>query len=168
MSHVLFGVALGEEQADCVMERLGLAGFGSHDVSVLFLDRGLRSFAHGRESRTGGAVTGAAMGWLAGIGWLTIPGEGRFIASGRLMEALSRAAVEERAGVLADWLVRAGLPRREAQGYEDRILDGSILITVESETREEQGKAMGILQAAQVEEIFESGRGVVQEAAVGG
>src|SRR4051794_26526975 len=125
MPHTVYAVTIGEEQADCIMERLGLAGFGSNDVSVLLMDRGLRSFAHGRESRAGGVATGTAMGWLAGIGWLAIPGEGRFIASGPMMAALSQAMGEQRFSTLAEWLVNVDLPREQARVYDDRVLDGN-------------------------------------------
>ncbi len=88
-------------EADLIVERLKDAGFSSNDISVLFPDKETtRDFAHEKNTKapegiatgagTGGAV-GGIMGWLAGIGALTIPGVGPFIAAGPIMAALSGA-----------------------------------------------------------------------------
>ena len=70
---------------------------------VLFADtEGTRDFAHEKntkapEGATAGAgtgvVVGGALGWLAGIGALAIPGLGPFIAAGPIMAALAGAGV---------------------------------------------------------------------------
>jgi hypothetical protein len=70
---------------------------------VLFPDKGTaRDFAHEKNTKapegtvagTGaGGVIGGALGWIARIGALAIPGVGAFIAAGPIMAALSGAAI---------------------------------------------------------------------------
>jgi hypothetical protein len=65
---------------------------------------GTKDFAHKKGTKapegatTGagtGVVVGGALGWLAGIGALAIPGVGPFIAAGPIMAALAGAAQEK-------------------------------------------------------------------------
>ncbi|HZY33647.1 MAG TPA: hypothetical protein VFE75_07765, partial [Rhodanobacter sp.] len=80
------------EQAENIVLELKQAGFTSDDISALLPDkRGTKDFAHEHSTKapegatTGGAAglgVGAALGWLAGIGALAIPGVGPFIAAG--------------------------------------------------------------------------------------
>src|ERR1700753_3337649 len=85
--------------ADLIVDRLKSAGFSNNDISVLFPDKETtRDFAHEKHTKapegiaTGagtGGVLGGALGWLAGIGALAIPGAGPFIAAGPILAALS-------------------------------------------------------------------------------
>jgi hypothetical protein len=85
-------------QAGTMVDELKLAGFTNNDLSALLPDkRSNKDFAHEHntkspEGATAGGVAGlgvgAALGWLAGIGSLAIPGVGPFIAAGPLMAAL--------------------------------------------------------------------------------
>src|SRR6187401_3759263 len=99
----VFCIATSRGQADRIVDELKAANFSHNDISVLFPDKGTsRDFAHEHSTKapegaaTGGAtggVLGGALGWLVGIGALTIPGVGPFIAAGPLMAALGGAAV---------------------------------------------------------------------------
>src|SRR5664279_3536592 len=91
------------EQAENIVEELKGSGFLNDDISALLPDkRGTKDFAHEHNTKapegatTGGIAglgVGAAVGWLAGIGALAIPGVGPFIAAGPIMAALGGAAV---------------------------------------------------------------------------
>ncbi|HUR45966.1 MAG TPA: PRC and DUF2382 domain-containing protein, partial [Candidatus Saccharimonadales bacterium] len=88
----VFCITKSEQQASKIAEQLKSAGFSRDDISVIFSDkRTSKEFAHEKntkapEGATTGAVSGGAiggtLGWLAGIGALTIPGVGPFIAAG--------------------------------------------------------------------------------------
>ena len=107
------------------------AGYRNTDISVLFAEnQGTKDFAHEKGTKapegiaTGagpGAVIGGALGWLAGIGALAIPGVGPFIAAGPIMAALSGVGVGGAVGGIAGGLIGAGMPEYEAKRYEGRI-----------------------------------------------
>src|ERR1700710_1617097 len=92
MRHAVYGLLKDQAQADSVVASLRSAGFTGSDISVLFPDkRGTQEFAQEKNTKapegatTGGVAgmgVGAALGWLAGIGSLAIPGIGPFIAAG--------------------------------------------------------------------------------------
>ena len=80
----VFGVYPTHESADAAVDTLRTKGFRNTDISVLFPQNvGSKEFGHekGTKSAEGavagggtGAVIGGALGWLAGIGMLAIPG----------------------------------------------------------------------------------------------
>ena len=95
----VLGLLSNTHQAEVIVEELRGAGFLAEDISVLFPDKsGKRDFAHEQHTKApegaiagvgaGGAV-GGALGLLAGIGALAIPGLGPFIAAGPILAALS-------------------------------------------------------------------------------
>ena len=67
---------------------------------------------------TAGGVVGGAIGLLAGIGALAIPGVGPFIAAGPLMSVLAGLGVGSAVGGLLGTLVGMGIPEAEAEKYE--------------------------------------------------
>jgi len=68
------------------------------------------------------------LGWLSGIGVLTIPGLGTFIAAGPIVEALART------GTLIGALIKVGVKESEAKRYEDEIKVGETLVSVHCDT----------------------------------
>src|SRR5262245_16209526 len=103
MKKSVFCIVKTDRQAEAIVSDLRASGFSHDDVSVLFPDTtGRRDLAHEGASKapegataggSAGVVVGGALGWLAGIGALAIPGLGPFIAAGPIMAALSGAAV---------------------------------------------------------------------------
>ena len=73
-------------------------------------------------------MIGGALGWIAGIGALAIPGIGPFIAAGPIMAALSGAAVGAAVGGIAGGLIGLGIPEIEAKRYEGKVKAGNILV----------------------------------------
>src|SRR5262245_19425458 len=143
MAHAVFCTVKTSMQAVQIVDRLKAAGFTSGDISVLMPDRpGTKSFAISNQTKapegaaTGagtGPVVGGALGWLAGIGALAIPGLGPLIAAGPIMAALSGAAVGGAVGGLTGALVGMGIPEYEAKRYEEKVKGGQALISVHSE-----------------------------------
>src|SRR4051812_41013023 len=134
MAKAVFCIATSEFQAEAIVNDLKAAGFADNDISVLFPDKtGNKDFAHEQHTKAPeGAVTGAstmgvvggALGWLAGIGALSIPGAGAFIAAGPIMAALGGAGIGAGAGGIIGALVGLGMPQYEAKRYEGQIEKG--------------------------------------------
>jgi hypothetical protein len=163
MAKSLFCIAESELQAESIVEDLRAAGFVADDISVLFPDRATtRDFAHEQhtkapEGATAGAGTGGvfggALGWLAGIGALSIPGLGPFVAAGPIMAALGGAAVGATVGGLTGALVGLGIPEFEAKRYEGKIRSGNILIAVHTESPTQRAVARDVFRRAGAHDV---------------
>jgi hypothetical protein len=151
------------EQAEHIVLELKQAGFTSDDISALLPDRsGTRDFAHEHHTKApegataGGAVglgLGAGLGWLAGIGALAIPGVGPFIAAGPIMAALGGAAVGTATGGIIGALVGMGIPEFEAKRYDAKVREGSILISVHTESGHQRDVAKDIFKRNNADDI---------------
>lgn len=96
------------------------------------------------EGATSGVVTGGALGGitglLVGLGTITIPGVGPFLAAGPLAGALgltgaaattaTGAVTGAVAGGVLGALMSLGFPDEEAKVYEEKIRAGGILLIV--------------------------------------
>ncbi len=159
----VFCLAKTEAQAARIVEDLRLAGFSNNDVSVLLPDKsGTRDFAHEHHTKApegamaGGAVMGVlggAVGWLAGIGSLAIPGLGPFIAAGPIMAALGGAAAGGAIGGLTGALIGLGIPEYEAKRYEGKVKEGNILISVHTEDSDERSRAKEIFEKDNAQDV---------------
>jgi hypothetical protein len=139
------------------------AGYESTAISVLLPENlGSRELATEKgtkapEGATAGAGTGAviggALGWLAGIGALAIPGLGPFIAAGPIMAALAGVGVGGAVGGFTGALVGMGLPEYEAKRYEGHLQKGGILLSVHCDTSEEIDEAKEIMRRTGAEDI---------------
>jgi len=175
MSQAVFCIAKTEGQAQRIVVDLKSAGFNNNDISVLFPDKtGTRDFAHEHNTKapegtaTGaglGGLLGGALGWLAGLGSLALPGVGAFISAGPIMAALGGAAVGASVGGIAGALIGMGIPEFEAKRYEGRIKEGNYLISVHTEDSTQRGKAKEIFERAGAEDISSAGESSAPRAA---
>ncbi len=173
MAKAVFCIATSEFQAESIVNELKMAGFADNDISVLFPDKtGTKDFAHEQHTKapegtvtgaSAGGVLGGALGWLAGIGALAIPGAGPFIAAGPIMAALGGAAVGATVGGIAGALVGMGIPEYEAKRYEGKIKAGNILISVHSESSSETKRAKEIFEQAGAQDISSSSEAGVKQ-----
>src|SRR5207247_2963068 len=147
----VFCIATSDEQAARIVDNLKMAGFSNQDISVLFPDKtGTKDFAHQKQTKapegavagagTGG-VLGGAVGWLAGIGALAIPGLGPFIGAGPIVAALAGAGAGGAVGGVVGALVGLGIPEYEAKRYEGRIKSGGMLLSVHCDDSKWAAKA---------------------------
>lgn len=163
MATSVFCIASSAAMANTIVSNLKSAGFSDNDISVLFPDKSsTRDFAHEKNTKApegatvgagAGGVVGGALGLLAGIGLLAIPGFGPFIAAGPIMASLSGIAVGAAVGGIAGALVGMGIPEIEAKRYENKVKDGNILISAHSESSTEVTRAKEIFAAANATDI---------------
>src|SRR5450631_3207295 len=163
----VFCIATSRNQADQIVERLKFAKFSNNDISALFADKGTsHDFAHKKSTKAPeGAVTGAvtggvvvgALGWIAGIGALAIPGVGPFIAAGPIVAALSGVAIGAAIGGIAGGLIGLGIPELEAKRYEGKIKEGNIPISVHTDNSAEISRAKDIFTKAATQDICTTG-----------
>lgn len=163
----VFCIATSRDQANRIVTQLKAENFSNNDISVLFPDKETtRDFAHEKNTKapegaaagagTGGVI-GGALGWIVGIGALSIPGVGPFIAAGPIMAALSGAAIGAAAGGIAGGLIGLGIPELEAKRYEGKVKAGNLLISVHTENSDEIKKAKDIFTKAGAEDICITG-----------
>src|SRR6476661_8896398 len=163
----VFGIYPDYAAVEAGVLELKAEGFRNTDISVLFPENvGTKDFAHEKGTKapegvaagaTSGAVVGGALGWLAGIGALAIPGLGPFIAAGPIMAALAGLGVGGAAGGIVGGLVGLGIPEYEAKRYEGRIKEGGILVSVHSDNSEWTRKGKEILERTGAEDVSSAG-----------
>jgi hypothetical protein len=150
--------------AERIVAELKTANFSNNDISLLFPDRGPpREFAHEMNTKgpvdiiagagTGGII-GGALGWIAGIAALPIPGFGLVIAAGPIMAALNGAAIGAGVGGVLAGLTAMGISESEAKRYEGKVKAGNILISVHTEDFEEITRAKEIFAKGGAEDII--------------
>lgn len=163
MNASVYCTAKNLDQADAIVASLKTAGFSNNDISALLPDkRTTKDFAHEHntkapEGATAGGVAGlgvgAALGWLAGIGALAIPGVGPLIAAGPIMGALAGGAVGTATGGVIGALVGMGIPEFEAKRYDAKIREGNILISVHTEDGKQRDAAKEIFKRHDADDI---------------
>jgi len=163
----VFGIYPSYMAVEGGVQALKDAGFRNTDISVLFPENvGSKDFAHEKgtkapEGATAGAGTGAllggALGWLAGIGALAIPGLGPFIAAGPIMAALAGVGVGGAVGGVTGALIGMGIPEYVATRYEGRVKKGGILLSVHSDDSKWTKRAKEILERTGAEDISSTG-----------
>lgn len=147
------GVFHDRARAEEAHKALRQAGFPENQISIV---------TRGEQGETGGAVaepgneagTGAATGAAAGAGLAAlaslgmtfgiIPVIGPVLAIGPLAAALLSAVGGAAAGGLVGALVGMGLPREEAEYYQEEVQGGRTLVTVRADGRHDE--AWTILQ----------------------
>lgn len=137
---VVYGLFETRAALETAVGRLKAEGFQSSDISALLpTAEGSKEFAHQKDTKApeaasagaaGGAVLGGALGWLAGIGTLAIPGLGPFVAAGPILATLGGAGIGGTLGGIAGALVGMGIPEYEAKRFESSVKDGGMLLSV--------------------------------------
>lgn len=160
---VVFCTADSSARAISIVDRLHRSGFPDSDISLLTPDQGGASGVgvEAGSKAPEGAVTGAgtglllggALGWMAGIGALAIPGLGPFIAAGPIMAALGGAAVGSAAGGVTGALVGMGFTEYEAKQFHTYLTDGHALISVAVANDVAESRAKEIFRDAGADNI---------------
>ncbi|SDC14135.1 Heat induced stress protein YflT [Paenibacillus sp. UNCCL117] len=138
----IVGVFETEQATISAIEELKSIGYTSDQISVVSRSK---DEMHTIQEETGtkapegmaaGAATGGVLGGLTGllasIGVLAIPGIGPLLAAGPIAATITGAAVGAGAGGLVGGLVGLGIPREEAERYNDYVKDNKLLVMVDA------------------------------------
>lgn len=123
------GLFRSQADAERAIRDLKDAGIDESRIGVAMRDRDNQRELS--EDTTGG-ILGGAVGLLAGVGALAIPGVGPIIAGGALASALAAGAA---AGGLMRALVTLGIPEDDARYSENGLRQGSVLVTATAGSR---------------------------------
>lgn len=159
----VFGIYRGYQAVEEGVERLREHGFRNTDISVLLPENlGSKDLAHEKSTKApegaaagagSGAVIGGALGWLVGIGMLSIPGLGPFIAAGPIMGLLAGVGAGGAVGGVVGALIGMGIPEYEAKRYEGRLRRGGILVSVHCDDSQWAKLAKQVLEDTGAEDI---------------
>jgi hypothetical protein len=163
----VFGIYPSVSSADNATDSLIRSGFLPADISAL-LPENLGSRQIGTEKSTkapegaatgagSGAVLGGALGLLAGVGALAIPGVGPLIAAGPIMAALAGVGVGGAVGGFTGALIGLGIPEYEAKRYEGRMQKGSVLLSVHCDTSDDIKRAKELMKNTGAEDVSSTG-----------
>jgi hypothetical protein len=163
MANCVYSLAKTDVQAIQIANRLKTSGFSPSDISIITPDRaGVREVGHENSTKAPegaaagagtGALLGGALGWMAGVGALAIPGVGPLIAAGPILATLTGLAVGGTVGGVSGGLIGLGIPEYEAKQYESKLRDGHILLCVHARDSNEAAKARKILTEEKAESI---------------
>ena len=163
----VFGIYSTLTDVKMAIQTFKEAGFRNTDLSILVPENvGSKDFAHEKTTKapegtaTGavsGAVVGGALGWLVGIGALTIPGLGPFIAAGPIVAALSGVGAGGVVGGITGGLIGLGMPEYEAKRYEGRVRKGAILLSVHCDDSDWTKRAKETMERTGAQDISSTG-----------
>jgi len=132
------GVFDSQNDAESAVREVQNLGVDENNISIVAREDNIDEQQAGnedvnRQDITDGAVTGGALGGVAGLlagaGALTIPGIGPVIAAGPISAGLTGVA----AGGLAGSLVDLGVDEEKGQHYEKEVKEGAILAAIEAD-----------------------------------
>ncbi|QNM83588.1 low temperature-induced protein [Sphingomonas sabuli] len=132
------------DEAQAAVSELRSAGFDEQSISIIGqhgeqVDADSDGDGLDEGGAVKGAIGGAVGGTLLGIAALAIPGVGPFVAAGAIASAAipGAAAIGAGAGAITGGLVGLlsdhGVEDDDAAYYEERINDGGIFVSVDSE-----------------------------------
>jgi hypothetical protein len=162
----VFGIYPTIDSIERAVDSLRNSGFRNTDISFLMAENvGSKDLAHRKATKapegvaagaSSGAILGGTLGWLVGIGALSIPGAGPFLAAGPVVAALAGAGAAGAAGGLIGGLIGIGIPEYEAKRYEGRIRRGGNLMSVHCDDREWADLAETILEDTGAQDVASS------------
>lgn len=159
----IFGIFQFRSELERAVDELKIGRFRNSDISVLMpTSDSSPNFVHEKSTKapegaavgaTGGLALGGALGWLIGLGALTVPGVGPFLAAGPIMTALAGAGLGSAVGGIGGGLVGLGIPEYEAKRYEALVKNGGILLSVHVDDSDWAKRAEDILKSCGAKDI---------------
>jgi hypothetical protein len=154
----VFGVYPAYTGLEGAVDALRSFGFRNTDVSFLMMaenvgssDPGTSEAGNEKASKSPDAITAGAssapgaLGWLIGVGALTIPGIGAFLAAGPVVAAVAGAKGAGADGSLVGGLIGIGIPEHAARRCEAEVRNGRNLLSVQCDNSEWTKRAQEIL-----------------------
>lgn len=161
MSKTIFCTVPTEFQAESMLNELRAAGFQDDAFSILLADK-TRAVVRGV---TGSVSTDSAVGWLPQIESIVISSAGAFIGNGVLATALTEAAAGSHKGAIARGLTGMGLASEQADLYEEKLRNGNVVLTVQSQDDEQEQTIRTVFEHGGGEDIIITGEPARVEAA---
>jgi hypothetical protein len=159
----VFGLYPTRSSIERAVVSLQTAGFRSADVSALIPGPGSSELAAEKSSKApegatvgagAGAMIGGALGWLAGIGVLALPGA--LIALGPIAAVLAGIGIGGAVGGVTGALIGMGIPEYEAKRYEGHVTKGGSLLSVHCSSADWVTQAKEIMKDTGAEDISAS------------
>ena len=152
-----FGLFRDRAGLERAINDMRAAGFRNSDVSVLMQETpGTKDFGHEAHTKAPEGAAGGVLGWLIGIGALSVPGVGPFIAACPIVATLAGVGAAGAAGGLIGALVGVGIPEYEAKRYEGRLRKGHLLLSVHCDDSKWAKRAEDMLKKAGAEDVASS------------
>lgn len=184
MAHTVVGLFDSFDEAQSVVSDLQSQGFNRNDISLIANDASgqyAKTYSSGGDKMdknaaekagsgaVAGTATGAGLGLLVGLGALAIPGIGPILAAGPLAAALGAGAATvagsaaigaglgAASGALVGPLTDAGIPRPEAEMYNEGVRRGGTLVTVKADDEAMAQQAQNVMSRYNVVDIDHRG-----------
>lgn len=184
MAHTVVGLFDSFDEAQSVVSDLQSQGFNRNDISLIANDASgqyAKTYSSGGDKMdkntaeqagsgaVAGTATGAGLGLLVGLGALAIPGVGPILAAGPLAAALGAGAATvagsaaigaglgAASGALVGPLTDAGIPRPEAEMYNEGVRRGGTLVTVKADDEAMAQQAQDVMSRYNVVDIDHRG-----------
>ncbi|HEY3442329.1 MAG TPA: DUF3341 domain-containing protein [Paludibaculum sp.] len=163
----VFGIYHSKHHAELSVAGLLAAGFSNADISVLVPFRhnlqGASDEEHLKAADNSAAAFAArgtisgALGLLARIRVIAVPGVGPLVAAGPIVAALADVGVGGPTGGIPGALAGMGIARHRAKRYEGRIKEGGVLMFVCCDTSNEFNRAMDLMNQTGAQDLTISG-----------
>jgi len=159
---VIYGVYLNRTAVDLAIAKLRDGGFDRSDISVVYSTSEFETPDRATLGAGTGAIMGGTLGWLAGIGALTLPVIGSLVAAGPIASMLTGVGVGGALGGLAGTMTGMGIPEREAKRVEGMVRSGWILISVSCDHPDSRERAKEILRETGATDVASNARGTTR------
>jgi hypothetical protein len=161
-SLTIFALYGSRVAAESTADRLIQSGVRTSDISVLLPEQ-VPALSHhttlqpklGKEAAVPGSrgVFSGALGVLAGLSMLALPGLGPLVGEGTLKAGLASLGVAGAVGNFAKYLINLGVPELEAQRYEDRLKQQAVLFALRCDTPEQAARFSELMKETGAQDL---------------
>ena len=158
----IFALYGSRDAAESTADKLVQSGFTSSDISVLLPEQ-VPALSHhttlqpklGKEAAAPGSrgVFSGALGVLAGLSMLALPGLGPLVGEGTLKAGLASLGVSGAVGDFAKYLINLGVPELEAQRYEDCLKQQAVLFAVRCDPPERASRLSELMKETGAQDL---------------